>query len=198
MERSMGWIEARFGRRKGLARLGLSHVRSWIGQYGRFRAIEWARVERFVFVCLGNLCRSPYAEARGRALGVACASFGLSAGGGDPANLVGERTARKRGLDLSTHRSKSMDALRLGPSDLLVAMEPAQAERLLSLTRGTGAQVTLLGLWCWPSRAHLEDPYGLSEAYFDTCFSCIDRAVARLAELKAASGCLAPPGRAPS
>jgi protein-tyrosine phosphatase len=186
----MRWVEERFGRKKGLARLGLAHLRSWIGQYERFREIEWARIERFVFVCQGNICRSPYAEARGRALGIACASFGLGAREGAGADLACGRTAWRRGLDLSTHRSKSIGALRLRPSDLLVAMEPAQAERLLSLTRGTGAQVTLLGLWCQPRRAHLEDPYGLSEAYFDTCFDCIDRAVTKLAELKSASSCL--------
>jgi protein-tyrosine phosphatase len=189
----MRWVAERFGRKQGLARLGLAHLRSWIGEYERFREIDWARIERFVFVCQGNICRSPYAEARGRGLGIACASCGLGAGNGDAADLACRRIARRRGLDLSSHRSKSIGALRLLPSDLLVAMEPAQAERLLSLTRGSGAQVTLLGLWCKPRRAHLEDPYGLSEAYFDTCFDYIDRAVAKLAELKPASSALPSP-----
>src|SRR5260370_3115390 len=116
---------------------------------------------------------------------MACASFGLGAGDGDGADLACGTTARRRGLDLSTHRSKSISALRLGPSDLLVAMEPAQAERLLSLTRGTGAQVTLLGLWCHPRRAHLEDPSCLSQPCFHTCFDCLYRAVAQLAALYA-------------
>jgi protein-tyrosine phosphatase len=42
------------------------------------------------------------------------------------------------------------------------------------------AQVTLLGLWCSTPRPVLADPYGLSDAYFDTCFGCIDEAVETL------------------
>jgi protein-tyrosine phosphatase len=38
-------------------------------------------------------------------------------------------------------------------------------------------------LWASPERPHLEDPYGLSDAYFDTCFDVIDSALFRIALL---------------
>ena len=63
-------------------------------------------------------------------------------------------------------------------ADLLVAMEPHQARALRRAH--PRAQVTLLGLWCRSPRPVLADPYGLSEAYFDSCFGNIDEAVAAL------------------
>ncbi|GAC1602063.1 MAG: hypothetical protein NVS4B10_14150 [Myxococcales bacterium] len=183
----MNWIEERFGRKQGLARLALSHLQDCLGGYQRFRAIEWSRVQRFVFVCQGNICRSPYAEARGAAAGMRCASFGLDAPAGDRANPAASKAARARGLDLGTHRSKPAGALSLEPGDLLIAMEPEQAERLRPLARKSGAQVTLLGLWCRPRRPHLQDPFGLSDAYFATCCSHIDRAVANLVAIQASA-----------
>src|SRR5207237_1259531 len=65
--------------------------------------------------------------------------------------------------------------------DLRIAMEPAQIRRLARLA--TAAPTTLLGLWATPPWPHLEDPYGLSPAYFDTCFDIIDSAVERIARL---------------
>jgi hypothetical protein len=58
-------------------------------------------------------------------------------------------------------------------------MEPAQLPALAKL----GAQATLLGLWATPPRPHLEDPYGLCAAYFDTCFEVIDSAVERIVRI---------------
>jgi protein-tyrosine phosphatase len=45
----------------------------------------------------------------------------------------------------------------------------------------SGVQISLLGLWCDPPRPHIEDPYGLSEEYFSTCFGFIDEALNRIA-----------------
>ena len=59
-----------------------------------------------------------------------------------------------------------------------MAMEPHQARALRRAH--PRAQVILLGLWCVSPRPVLADPYGLSDAYFDTCFSCIDEAVTAL------------------
>jgi hypothetical protein len=59
-------------------------------------------------------------------------------------------------------------------------MEPRQLSALLPLARASGAQLTLLGLWCLPIRPVLEDPYGLSETHFQICFSVIDEALFKI------------------
>ena len=62
----------------------------------------------------------------------------------------------------------------------MVAMEFWQARALSGLTTKGDKQVTLLGLWALTPKAHIEDPFGLSEAYFDECFSIIDESVSCL------------------
>jgi protein-tyrosine phosphatase len=159
------------------------HATSWLhrlGAYADLQGFDPSRVLRLVFVCAGNVCRSRYAEARARALGLEAGSFGLAADGRSPPDAVAVRAARRRGLELLPRASRRAQDVRPTAGDLLVAMEPHQARALKRAH--PRSQVTLLGLWCLPPRPVLADPYGLSEAYFDTCFVCIDEAVVALVE----------------
>lgn len=154
---------------------------SWLrrlGAYADLQTFDASRVLRLVFVCAGNVCRSRYAEARARSLGMEAASFGLSADGVSPPDAAAIRAARLRGLELLARPSRRAPDVRPTAGDLLIAMEPHQARALRRAH--PRAQVTLLGLWCRSPRPVLADPYGLSDAYFDTCFGCIDDAVTAL------------------
>ena len=156
---------------------------SWLhrlGLYSDLKAFDSTRVLRLVFVCVGNVCRSRYAEARARALGMEARSFGLSADGRSPADVAAVLAARRRGLELVPRASRRAQDVRPTAGDLLVAMEPQQARALRQAH--PRAQVTLLGLWCRSPRPVLADPYGLSDAYFDTCFGAIDEGVAALVQ----------------
>jgi protein-tyrosine phosphatase len=168
-----------YGGRRGY----LEHVRTRalysLGAYRRARDIEWAAVRRLVFVCKGNICRSPYASARARLLGVPSASFGLDAGEGAPADPVALRAARSHGVDLSAHRS-ARESCRITDDDLLVVFEPSQLAEIRRRYADRMLRVTLLGIWAQPIRPHIQDPYGRSDRYFLRCFSIID---ANLAEL---------------
>jgi low molecular weight protein-tyrosine phosphatase len=168
--------------RQGRKQAWLRHqATSWLhrlGAYSGLRAFDPSRVHRLVFVCAGNVCRSRYAEARARALGLEAASFGLAADGASLPDVAAARAARRHGLELFPRVSRRAEDVRPTAADLLVAMEPHQA-RMLRRAHPR-AQVTLLGLWCRPPRPVLADPYGLSDAFFDTCFACIDEAVGAL------------------
>jgi protein-tyrosine phosphatase len=172
-------IQARYGRRAGWLRHHVARTLDRLGAYAPLRRVRWDEVERLVFVCHGNICRSAYADVRARGAGLRTASFGLCARDGDPANRVALERAADRGVDLSGHRARSAAATGLGRGDLLVAMEPAQLRELARVAPAHPA--TLLGLWARPPRPHLEDPYGLSPTYFDTCFDVVDSAVQELA-----------------
>jgi protein-tyrosine phosphatase len=147
------------------------------GGFRRLKAVDFGRVARLVFVCYGNICRSPYAEARARSLHLDAASFGLQSKHRCKADSIAMRVAASRGLDLRSHLAKSAQGIALGTGDLLIAMEPSQLKPMLSIANSAGAQVTLLGLWCSPVRPYLQDPYGLTDGYFQNCFSLIDSAV---------------------
>jgi protein-tyrosine phosphatase len=174
-------MRRRYGTWRGLARLGLAQLDCATGRTRVFTRVNWNQVNRLVFVCRGNICRSAYAEWRARALGLPAASFGLATTTGVGADAEARRAAVARNLDLSMHRTTDATDFLLRDGDLVVAMElrhVAWVRRLF--TDPEPHQVTLLGLWSRPRRPHIHDPYGLDRPYFDSCFSVIDSAVTAL------------------
>ncbi len=165
-------------------------VRTLLGQaeylLGRLR--EPTRIafapERLVFVCLGNINRSAFAEQVARGLGARTSSIGLATTTGAPAFELALRTAPRFGLDLGAHRATNISDYQLLPGDLLLVMEVRHVHRLIA--RGVPArQIALLGHWASPHRIHLHDPHTLSAAYFNTCFGLIQSGVQGLvAELR--------------
>ncbi len=173
-------IRRRFGRKQGVIRVARAKLELLAGRYAQRQDVALERVDRLVFVCLGNLCRSPYGEAVARSLGVSATSFGLEARDGSEADAAAVQAARTRQIDLSGHRARRR--VELGAGDLVLAVEPAHLERVDRLARLAGAQASLLGLWARPAQPHIEDPFALSPEYFQTCYGVIDDAVRRLAE----------------
>lgn len=140
--------------------------------------------KRLVFVCQGNICRSPYGEARARQLGISSASFGLGADNGKEANPSAARIAIQRGLSLHDHRATHLSKFSFEAGDLLLAFEPRQlAELASSEVLPEYVATDLLGRWCSPTFPYLHDPYGLNDTYFNTCFDRIDQALTHLAPL---------------
>lgn len=175
--KSIRRIADRYGSKSGWLRY---HFFSYLCRLGGLRAykkIDWQRVTRLVFVCTGNICRSPYAEARTRHLGVPTVSFGLEADGKSPANSEAIRTARRRGLGLDQHVSRVAGDIAIGRGDLLIGMEPRHARVLQKMAKDNGAQTTLLGLWRQSPQPYIEDPFGHTSAYFQSCFGAIDAGI---------------------
>lgn len=158
-----------------------------IGGYRRYRDLDWGAVRRLVFVCSGNICRSPYAAERARAHGFAVASFGIDAAGGKPANDMASVAARARGVDLSTHVSSRMRDFVPCDGDLLIAMEPRHLRAIRHMARPGSVQVTLAGLWCVSGAPFLPDPYATNTRCFDFVFRLIDESLAQMQALRAAA-----------
>ncbi len=169
----------------------LAHLRACamysFGVYPGRNAVDWSSVNRLVFICKGNICRSPYADARARLFGVRAASFGLNASPGSRADPLAVRNAGLRGVDLAAHRSAILDRAPVAQGDLLIVFEPAQL-REVYIRVGRAAQVALLGIWTPPYRPHVQDPYGRTDRYFQQCFAVIDANVAELARRMRAPG----------
>lgn len=104
---------------------------------------------RVLFLCSGNICRSPLAAALAAARwpgDVACESAGLGAARGDPASDGSRAEAAARGLDLERHRSRPLDDVDLARFDWVIAMTPAQAATFRARVRGWRGRLGLLGL----------------------------------------------------
>jgi len=176
----MDRIEHFGGKAASLRTLG---ARLWAqcGGYAQYRDIEWAAVRRLVFVCAGNICRSPYAEARARVRGLNASSFGLRAIDGAPAYWRAIDNAAVRGVPLTAHAGRSLAAFRLQPGDLVLGMELDHVRSHAARWRAAGAQVSLLGLWSHDTMPFIQDPYSRRDRYFQVCFARIDAAIDGLA-----------------
>ena len=177
-------LKSGFGTYRGLIRAVLDNCLWYGGRYKSFDSIDWDRVRRVVFVCRGNICRSPFAEAVARKMfrNLPTGSVGLSTTAGAPAFPMAQDAARRFAVDLSQHRAADVSEFEFRDGDLLVAMEARHIAPLRSFSAGHEVQIVLLGLWCRPRLALLYDPHGTSAEYFVTCFGRIHQSVARLGE----------------
>lgn len=94
-----------------------------------------------LFVCTGNICRSPTAEivlrAKVREAGlqdrVTIASAGTTGyHAGWPADERSAEHARLRGYDLSSHRARQVEPLDFERFDLILALDGGHLEQLLA------------------------------------------------------------------
>lgn len=95
---------------------------------------------RVVFVCTGNLCRSPMAEAMLRhaldamgCTGVEVSSTGTWADADQPATPVAVATLKARGIDLARHRSRRLERSEIENADLVLGMTSVHEREVLAV-----------------------------------------------------------------
>ena len=176
----MSFITSNFGTGRGLVRLGLSYAELALGAAGISRP-DPADVQRLVFVCHGNICRSAFGDVAARKAGMRVASFGLSTDAGKAAHPPAVVAAESLGFDLNAHRTTRSGDFEPEAGDYILAMETRQLRRLAADARFAGLPRGLLGLYATPAVPHLHDPYELDPAYMPVCLTRIERAVANLA-----------------
>ncbi len=186
LARLRGLIVRNHGTWRGAVRVLLGELEYLLGRLTAQTRLPAERPRRLVFVCLGNINRSAFAEQVARQLGEPCCSIGLSTRTGAPATPQALATAPHLGLSLTEHRATDFGDYRYQAGDLLLVMEVRHVRRLIA--RGIPAEaIALLGHWASPQRIHLHDPHTLSDAYFRTCFTLIESGVRGLvADLPAA------------
>ncbi len=174
------YVKNRFGSKRGLIRTVITECKRRAGIYSEYERIELNNIKRLIFVCSGNICRSPLGEAVAKSHGVVAESFGLDTRGGDPADPRVVNYAAKKNIDLSQHRTRYIDAYKPLKGDLLIGMEPAHLAKIHALFQGQ-VPVTLAGLWLDKPIAYLHDPYNTCPDFFDSCSSLVERSAEVLA-----------------
>ena len=171
-----------FGTHRGLVRLAIANVLWLLGPYRRYGLVDFTKVRRLVFVCQGNICRSPFGHhlAQKMLTEIPVCSMGLGTTSGLPADSLARDVAGDFGVDLSLHKTTALSDFAIEPGDLYLVMEDRHLKILEPLIAGRDVQVALLGLWCRPPLALLYDPHRLTRSYFETCFRRIQQAVGAL------------------
>ncbi len=146
-----------------------------------------------LFLCLGNLCRSPFAAvaAAGRLPGVTVESAGFLSHDGRPSPVHVVQVARTLGVDVSASRARRVTAAQIDAADLIVCMDVTHLERMAAEFPQAMGKTTLLGLFNAAGPTEMKDPYDLSPSATLAVFEDMLRSIDGLA-----SGAALPAARA--
>ena len=154
---------------------------------------------RVLFVCTGNICRSPLAEGilkerlldvfdtDGSIIPMEVSSAGTNAVAGFPASELSIAVAADYGIDITHHRSQPLTAEIVTRSDLILTMERHHAAMINDRWRGSinAVDIKSYGYDTPPpsAGAGVPDPIGMGQDVYIRVFDDLECEITRIAPL---------------
>lgn len=147
-------------------------------------------IRNILVVCVGNICRSPMAEAllrerlgndeRNQAA-ITVESAGLGAMVDWPPAEYAEELLAERGLDIAAHRARQLTPEMLHEADLVLVMETEHKKAIETTDATARGKVFRLGEW---QNREIRDPFRKPRVEFEKVLrqidSCVDDWVEKL------------------
>jgi len=136
--------------------------------------------KNILFVCVGNICRSPSAEfmlrkvVEGRGIHVSSAGLGALVDHGIDATA--QALLLEHGLDGTGHRGRQITRGILSEADLVLTMERKHVRRITEIAPEASGKTFLLGKW--QNEREIADPYRQQRAAFEHVYTLMDEGVA--------------------
>lgn len=129
-----------------------------------------------LLLCTGNVCRSPMVEGMLRELMPTHEIFsaGLCALEGAPADPLALELMWQSGIDISEHRARNIASWMMREADLVLTMDEAQKQFVISRFPAAGKKIERLGDVC---NLDIPDPYQRGLSAFCHALHLIERAI---------------------
>ncbi len=157
---------------------------------------------RFLFVCFGNIMRSPMCEVlmNRELVRIGDAEFtatsaGLNASPGTAAHPWAIAAAQKFGVSLEHHRAQRVTRAAIDQADAIFAMDCQNQVQLLARWPDAGHKVFMLAAYAGPEYESVEipDPYYQDQQEARLCFETLNTCIRNLAHSLEIHSCSPPP-----